>query len=74
MNSHSKVFSERWRAADARGGTVAFSWGPWGGFYAKRGAMTRLCLGWVAITYIPQDLDEFLDRLMKLEPTKAEKS
>jgi hypothetical protein len=29
----------------------------WGGFYFKRGDNWRLCLGWLALTFIPRDLD-----------------
>lgn len=31
-------------------GTLALSWGAYGGFYVHR---HRLCLGWVALTYVP---------------------
>ncbi len=31
-------------------GTLAVSWGAYGGFYLSR---HRICLGWVAITLIP---------------------
>lgn len=38
-------------------GTLSLSWGTWGGFYlyrprGKRPSICRLCIGWVAITYI----------------------
>jgi hypothetical protein len=41
-------------------GTLSFSWGDWGGFYYHRGYTTRLCLGYVAITYFPDDIDDYL--------------
>ncbi len=41
-------------------GTVSISWGEYGGFYFYRGYSTRLCLGWVAFTYIPSDIDTIL--------------
>ena len=44
------------------GGTIALSWGKWGGFYFERGWMWRLCLGWVALTFLPMEIDD----LMKL--------
>lgn len=31
-------------------GTLALSWGPYGGFYLHR---HRVCLGWVALTLVP---------------------
>jgi hypothetical protein len=45
-------------------GTLALSWGPWGGFYVSwhgRGAMTnRLCLGWLALTYVALEIDDLM--------------
>jgi hypothetical protein len=35
-------------------GTLALSWGHFGGFYLHR---TRACLGWVALTYVPKGRD-----------------
>jgi hypothetical protein len=51
-----------------RGGMVSVSWGKWGGFYYTGYKSTRLgffpymrlCLGFVAVTYIGADLDEIL--------------
>jgi len=37
--------------------------GKWGGFYFHRGYATRLCLGFIAITLLPEDLDNLLARL-----------
>lgn len=45
------VFSE------SRGLSVICSFGKWGGFYVYRGFSTRICLGWMALTYIPTDID-----------------
>jgi hypothetical protein len=42
-------------------GTLAISWGPWGGFYARRGFVKRACLGWVAVTYVPVELDDMME-------------
>lgn len=39
-------------------GTLAVSWGPWGGLYVHR---ARLCLGWVALTYVPIELDDLME-------------
>lgn len=45
-------------------GTLAVSWGGWGGFYVNvrhpRTAV-RLCLGWVALTYVGIELDALMD-------------
>jgi hypothetical protein len=48
-----------------RGGTLSISWGKYGGFYWRRGYTTRLCLGWIALTYFREDLDEILSRALK---------
>lgn len=42
-------------------GTLALSWGPWGGFYANLGFCPRICLGWLAITYCRVDLDDMME-------------
>lgn len=44
-----------------RAGTLALSWGPWGGFYARRGFCWRVCLGWVAITFLPVEIDDLME-------------
>jgi hypothetical protein len=41
--------------------TLAISFGPWGGFYRHWGYTKRICLGWVAITYLPVDLDAVIE-------------
>jgi len=45
--------------------TIIFSFGPWGGFYKHLSKIAwRICLGWMAITIIPEDFDYWLlDRL-----------
>lgn len=43
--------------------TVAISFGKYGGFYFSRGYTTRLCIGWVAITYFPRDIDTIFDKM-----------
>jgi hypothetical protein len=40
-----------------RKGTLALSWGDWGGFYVSS---SRVCLGWVAITWLPIEIDELV--------------
>jgi len=41
--------------------TLAISFGKWGGFYVHNGYSKRVCLGWVAFTFIPADLDKILE-------------
>jgi len=41
-------------------GTLALSWGAWGGFYVSRGNAWRICLGWLALTYLPFEIDDVL--------------
>lgn len=43
--------------------TFMLSIGRWGGFYRYRGFGLRLCLGWVALTWLPADIDDLLDAL-----------
>jgi hypothetical protein len=40
-----------------RRGTLAISWGRWGGVYVHR---RRLCLGWVAITLLPMEIEDLM--------------
>ena len=44
---------------------IIISIGKWGGMYFYRGYGTRLCLGWIAITYLPTDGDYILDAAAK---------
>jgi hypothetical protein len=39
-----------WEDGDVSRGTLALSWGTYGGFYICR---WRICLGWVALTFLP---------------------
>lgn len=48
-------------------GTIVINWGKYGGFYFNKGYTIRLCLGWVAITYFPYDLDEVLEFPQKIK-------
>lgn len=49
--------------------TLAVTVGPWGGvwFTGKRGLICRLCLGFVAITYVPAEMTQILDAWLKSE-------
>ena len=40
--------------------TLAISIGPWGGFYWHWGYTKRICIGWVALTWLPCDLDSLI--------------
>lgn len=44
--------------------TFTISIGKYGGFYWQRGFATRLCLGFVAITIWPFDVDFYLEQQM----------
>ena len=44
--------------------SLIISFGKYGGFYLKKGYCIRLCLGWVALTYLPQDIDNFFDKIL----------
>lgn len=43
--------------------TIAVTWGPWGGVwtYGKRGLCWRVCLGFVALTYVPAEMTQILE-------------
>lgn len=38
--------------------SVILSFGKWGGIYIYHGFSFRVCLGWIALTIIPVDVDE----------------
>jgi len=47
--------------------TIALSFGAWGGFYVERGEISwRVCLGWIALTLLFEDLDVWLERYVDL--------
>lgn len=41
-------------------GSLCLSWGKWGGFYWHKGYSFRICLGWVAITWFPDEIDDLI--------------
>lgn len=41
-----------------RRGTLAVSWGSYGGFYLHP---RRVCVGWVAITFVPVEVDDLME-------------
>lgn len=56
------------RLSERRGGTVSVSWGSYGGFYLHR---HRVCLGWIALTYTPVDLDALMRAYVELHEQKT---
>lgn len=42
-------------------GTLALSWGSWGGFYVRLRFCPRLCIGPVALTYCPVEIDALME-------------
>ena len=45
--------------------SLVLSWGRWGGFYIYRGYTKRICLGWVALTFVPEEFEDLCERLRK---------
>lgn len=45
--------------------------GKWGGFYFLRGYTTRLCLGWLALTFIPRDFDPLIRSALYSYPSAS---
>jgi len=41
-------------------GSLTLSWGKYGGFYFFRGFSKRLCLGWISLTYFPDEIDNLI--------------
>jgi len=41
-------------------GTMSISWGNYGGFYFRKNYSTRICLGWIAFTYLPVEIDDII--------------
>jgi len=41
--------------------SLIISIGKYGGFYFFNGYTKRVCLGWIAVTYIPKDIDKILN-------------
>lgn len=53
-----------------KGRTLALSYGNYGGFYLMRHqGWSRICLGWIAITSIPWDIDDLLEGVVALPET-----
>lgn len=42
-------------------GTLALSWGKWGGFYrGNSAAVKRLTVGCFALTWLPKEIDDYM--------------
>lgn len=42
--------------------TFSITFGKWGGIYFLHDYTTRLCLGWIALTFYPFDMDDLHNR------------
>lgn len=49
-------------------GTLALSWGPYGGFYLHR---HRVCLGWLAVTYVRHEIDDLMEAYVERQEGRA---
>jgi hypothetical protein len=53
--------------------TFTISVGTWGGFYFRFNYVWRICLGWIAFTIFPFDIDVRLNRILERDnPTPKE--
>lgn len=43
--------------------SLILSIGKWGGIYVHWKFTKRICLGWIAITFLPKDIDEVLNQI-----------
>jgi hypothetical protein len=56
-------------------GSIVLSWGKWGGFYYEPGkTITRLCLGFIAFTYIPYDFDDWWRAILMVGEPESDQS
>jgi len=44
--------------------SIIFSIGKWGGVWLHWGHTKRLCLGWIALTFCPFDIDVILEMIV----------
>ena len=52
--------------------SIVLSFGSYGGFYFHRGYSTRLCLGFVAVTFFPCDIDKVLSKLISVDKKEGD--
>ncbi len=45
--------------------SLILSFGKWGGIYFVKGYTIRLCLGWIAFTYLPLEIDDFFGQIIE---------
>ena len=45
--------------------SVILSFGRWGGVYVYGGFGIRVCLGWIALTILPVDIDDIIEAAAK---------
>ena len=45
--------------------TISITFGRYGGFYIYWGYTKRICLGWMAITLFPFDLDDYFSKRLR---------
>lgn len=50
--------------------SIVISIGKYGGFYYHNEYTKRICLGWIAITYIPQDFDDMILDICEIQSNK----
>ncbi len=55
-------------------GSITIHWGKSGGIYYSSGYFKKLCLGRLAITYVPEDFDEVVKKMINrlVVPAKKE--
>lgn len=51
--------------------TFMVNFGPWGGLYFRKAFSARVCLGYVAFTFVPMDVDILLEDWMRLKRDEA---
>lgn len=56
--------------------TLMINVGKWGGFYVLTGSAFRVCIGWIAFTILPYDMDfklnAIIDKIHRYENAKKE--
>lgn len=51
------------KVSKQKGWALSLSYGLYGGFYIHKGYTKRICLGRIALTYYPTDIDNLLKKL-----------
>ena len=50
--------------------SIVINFGAWGGFYVIWGYTKRVCLGWMAITLVPFDVDQVMLKVAEMMRAK----